>query len=370
MTDSPRHPSPDRLPVSGFDHLLFHCRPGFEGDCAAEITESAAELGIAGYCRAAPDSGLTVFHPAADPILPGDTWRAASGRIFPRLAVAGIAERPDLPENDRVGAIVGLFDWPRLGPVRLALESPDTNEGRAVARFLRRFRTPLARGLESAGLQSAGEDHAPWLRFCFPDSRHVYIGVTPGGQPFDWPAGIPRLKLLREAPSRSALKLEEALLRLLGPAERERFLAPGHTAVDLGAAPGGWSWVLAKRGIDVTAVDNGPMDEDLLATGMVEHLRADGFTFRPERPVDWMVCDMVDKPARVAELAGQWLQRGDCRHAVFNLKLPMKQRFRETRSLLQRAVNRAESAGRRVRLTCRHLYHDREEITAFMTTAT
>lgn len=368
MTRSSRFPSPGQLPVSGIDHMLFHCRTGFEGDCAAEITDTASELGIAGYCRAVPGSALASVHPAAEAVLPDALWQPVLGLIFPRLAVAGIAELPDLPEKDRVGAIAGAFDWTRLPPSGLILESPDTNEGRAVARFLRGFRTPLAQGLEYAGLTLSDKPNVPWLRFCFPDSGHVHIGVTPAGRPFDWRAGVPRLRLSREAPSRSALKLEEGLLRLLGPGERERFLTPGDTAVDLGAAPGGWSWVLAKRGLDVTAVDNGPLDNELLATGMVRHLRADGFTFRPERPVDWMVCDMVDKPVRVAELAGQWLQRGDCRHALFNLKLPMKQRFRESRAMLQRAANRAESGGRRVRTTCRHLYHDREEVTVFMTT--
>ena len=47
-----------------------------------------------------------------------------------------------------------------------------------------------------------------------------------------------------------ALKLEEAMLRFLG-----RGKPPGlHTAVDLGAAPGGWSWQLARLGIDLLQV--------------------------------------------------------------------------------------------------------------------
>ena len=53
-------------------------------------------------------------------------------------------------------------------------------------------------------------------------------------------AKLMRLRLSPEAPSRSALKLEEALLRFCG-----RGRPPGlHTAVDLGAAPGGWIGVL------------------------------------------------------------------------------------------------------------------------------
>lgn len=38
----------------------------------------------------------------------------------------------------------------------------------------------------------------------------------------------------------------------------------------------------------------------------------------------WMVCDMVEKPAKVAALMAQWLVNGWCRETIFNLKLPMK----------------------------------------------
>ena len=48
------------------------------------------------------------------------------------------------------------------------------------------------------------------------------------------------------------------------------------------------------------------MDKALMAGGMVEHIRADGFHFRPQRTVDWLVCDMVEQPARIATLVGDW----------------------------------------------------------------
>jgi len=69
---------------------------------------------------------------------------------------------------------------------------------------------------------------------------------------------------------------------------------------------------------------------------------------------------MVEQPARVAELMGRWLADGHCRQALFNLKLPMKKRYAETRACLQRL---RETAGRALDLRCRQLYHDREEVT-------
>ena len=109
--------------------------------------------------------------------------------------------------------------------------------------------------------------------------------------------------------------------------------APACARADLGAAPGGWSWVLTRQGLRVTAIDNGPLRQHVLDSGLVEHLRADGFPWQPARPLDWMVCDMVEQPRRVAERMATWFREGWCRHAIFNLKLPMKKRWDETRAV-------------------------------------
>src|SRR3546814_2947507 len=115
-----------------------------------------------------------------------------------------------------------------------------------------------------------------------------------------WPLSIPRLRLRADTPSRAALKLEEALRTLLDDRGRARLLREGMHAADLGAAPGGWTWVLTRHGVRVSAIDNGPLRQHVLDTGLVEHLRADGFHWQPPRPLDWMVCDMVEQPRRGA----------------------------------------------------------------------
>jgi len=163
----------------------------------------------------------------------------------------------------------------------------------------------------------------------------------------------------------SAAKLEEALLYFLGD-EAERLLRSGMSAVDLGAAPGGWTWILARRGLAVTAVDRGALSPQAQHAGAVRHLAQDAFPFRPAHPVDWLVCDIVDKPARVAELIERWFLNGWCRQAIFNLKLPMKQRYRDAALMLARIVAELEDGGGRVACTARQLYHDREEITVWL----
>jgi 23S rRNA (cytidine2498-2'-O)-methyltransferase len=75
------------------------------------------------------------------------------------------------------------------------------------------------------------------------------------------------------------------------------------------------------------------------------------------------VCDVVDKPARVADLVGRWFERGDCRNAIFNLKLPMKRRHEEALACIEHLSARLGRIGQATRLRARQLFHDREEIT-------
>jgi 23S rRNA (cytidine2498-2'-O)-methyltransferase len=179
--------------------------------------------------------------------------------------------------------------------------------------------------------------------------------------------GIVRQSMPAEAPSRSTMKLAEAIEVFMDRSEQTRLLRQGMTAVDLGAAPGGWTWQMVKRGIRVTAVDNGPMKGVLAKHPLVEHLKQDGFKYAPRKAVDWLVCDMVEKPSKVAKLIEEWFAAGWCKHAIFNLKLPMKQRVVALDSALGGIRTRLDEEGINYKMTAKQLYHDREEITVFLT---
>ncbi|MEY3774259.1 MAG: Ribosomal large subunit methyltransferase [Verrucomicrobiota bacterium] len=159
------------------------------------------------------------------------------------------------------------------------------------------------------------------------------------------------------APSRSYLKIEEAYI-VLG-----REPAAGETVVDLGAAPGGWSYSAAKRGARVIAVDNGPLKGGALNHPRIEHRMEDAFGFAPAdaQGCDWLFCDMVEEPHHVLKhIVEPWLSRGWCRRFVVNLKfgrvdpIALLRELRAPDSVLQR-----HAPGVRIR----HLYHDREEFT-------
>jgi len=120
-----------------------------------------------------------------------------------------------------------------------------------------------------------------------------------------------------------------------------------------------------RRHLRVTAVDNGALAPALLDSGIVEHVRADGFRYQPPKPVQWMVCDIVEQPIRIADLAARWLAQGWCERTVFNLKLPMKKRYMEVQRCLGRIDEVLRQAGVDYRLQCKQLYHDREEVTVY-----
>ncbi len=345
--------------------LLFLTRAGYEGDCAAQVQAVAAEAGVHGFCKAKPDTGYLTFI-AHDPDLLADWFQTLSldDLIFARQMCLAGEPLADLPPDNRLGPILAALDGQTFGGTYV--ETPDAEATRPLMRLARQFTKPLEQSMRKRGLLEPGNRELPRLHLTFTDSTTVIPGWSHPGQAAPRPMGIPRLKLSKHAPSRSALKLEEAQIIFLSPDERQELLRSGLEAVDLGAAPGGWTWQLVRDGLMVTAVDNGPMADELAASHQVEHRREDGFTFRPERPVEWLVCDMVEKPIRVAALMADWMARGDCRRTIFNLKLPMKKRQQAVMECRELIEDRLVAAEVRFELVVRQLYHDRDEVTAYL----
>lgn len=342
------------------DRLLVLCRPGFEGDAAAELLDRLTQAGGYGHARVREQGGLLE-------LLPGDergwdwlTSDACAESVFARQWCASSAVVEDLPTNDRVAP---LLDGWRVPVADALVEVAEGDAFRSLSKLAQRLVGPVRGHLQRSGLWQPDDLAAPRLHIVLETGTSAWVGAAPMGRSSPFPGGIPRLRRLRGAPSRSALKLEEALQSMLSEEDRYLALREGDTAVDLGAAPGGWTWVLRQLGLQVAAVDNGTMAPELAADPMVEHVRADAFTWQPARPVDWLVCDVVDKPARVVETMARWLRRGLARDALFNLKLPMQRRWQAVAQAEQRFWKVLGDQSGNYRLQMRQLYHDREEIT-------
>ncbi|MBI2380893.1 MAG: 23S rRNA (cytidine(2498)-2'-O)-methyltransferase RlmM [Gammaproteobacteria bacterium] len=346
--------------------ILLYCRPGFESECAQEIQARCAEIGLFGYAKTQPQSAYVVFQ-TQDEDGAAQAMRQLDfdSLIFARQWLAGGELLADLDPTDRLGPILEAARALDTRFSEVQVEAADTNAAKELLVFCKKFTSPLVAGLKRADLLKP-KAPLPRLHVFFLTSTSCYVGYARSDNSSPWFMGIPRLRFPKDAPSRSTLKLEEAWHQFIPAADWDELLAGGMKAVDLGAAPGGWTWQLVKRSMFVTAIDNGPMDKGLMDGGQVEHLRVDGFKYKPPKRVDWVVCDMVEQPARIAELITRWVAHRYATRAIFNLKLPMKKRWAELERCRELIEDGLVEAGAKYRLRIKQLYHDREEVTCYL----
>ena len=117
-------------------------------------------------------------------------------------------------------------------------------------------------------------------------------------------------------PSRAYLKLWEACTRL------GAYPGPGDRCLDLGAAPGGWSWALAQLGAEVIAVDKADLAPQVAGLPNVTLRRESAFGLDPrqEPETDWLFSDVIAYPGRLLGLVTRWIEAGRTRRIVCSVK--------------------------------------------------
>lgn len=263
-------------------------------------------------------------------------------------------------------AIVGVLPDPH--PWRLHLW-PAYGEGRAGANRCTLIRAALTERLKKrrrALLRSLEESTAPFTPatslvqavLTTPDAGLLSVCTAP--QPHErralistFPAGALPQAIDKQAPSRAFAKVVEAELRL---GER---LQAGQTCVDLGASPGSWSHVALQRGTRVTAVDRSPLREDLMRHPRLRFHQGDAFKFRPETPVDWLLCDIIAAPQRSIDLLLDWLSAGLMRRFLVTIKFKGNEEY----GLLAALKTQAPTLCHDFRLT--RLCANKNEVSAF-----
>jgi len=117
-------------------------------------------------------------------------------------------------------------------------------------------------------------------------------------------------------PNRAYLKLWEAFT-LLGIAPK-----PGDTCLDLGASPGGWTWVLQKLGAKVIAVDKAPLEPAIAALPGVTIRQQSAFALEPAEVgrIDWLLSDVICYPERLLRLVKRWLDAGFAGRCLCTIK--------------------------------------------------
>jgi 23S rRNA (cytidine2498-2'-O)-methyltransferase len=176
----------------------------------------------------------------------------------------------------------------------------------------------------------------------------------------DWPGGRVRLGRSPDQISRAEFKLEE-LFDLF-----ELDLPGDGRALDLGAAPGGWTRILRSRGLTVWAVDPGDLDPRLQSDRSIYHARTTAGEFLRSNRVrfDLVVNDMRMEPllsCRMMTDAAPHLAPGGL--AVVTLKTGTRRVLETVRACL-------DVLSRSYRIVhARQLHHNRHEVTVVLRAA-
>ncbi|BBI33670.1 SAM-dependent methyltransferase [Cohnella abietis] len=210
--------------------------------------------------------------------------------------------------------------------------------------------------IEELGGESVARD-ADWIVSIYASKKMIYMGCSlPSDNLSDWPGGAVRFRKDEGVISRAAFKLLEAERAFNLPLDQFSY------ALDLGAAPGGWTSVLLERGLKVTAVDPAEMDPSLELHPRLRHMRrnAADISFAPGS-FDLLVCDMSWDPHHtcriVSELAPVLSAGGS---GIITLKLMHRKPFQSIQDLM-------EDYGQVFDIRkVKQLFHNREEVTMWV----
>jgi len=342
-------------------NILFLCKERFEDSLSAEIT---SKCGAGGLLKKSP--GLVNAEFPSDQLLPEKFFiferQRVENAVFIQEGNLGNMAR-DVVKNILPGITRSEMQW------TLHVFPPE-DTGISIAPKIKYFKKQLIdfcrdhfgrvarRFVLDADLR---KENMMVLNICMLQEGLWGAAMLSENLSDPCPGGCHRMIFDEDAPSRSFLKVEEALdIMKTKPLQEERVF-------DLGAAPGGWSYAFLKRGCIVTAVDNGPMKIMSLNSlpGKLVHVKADGLLYEPESrllPADWLVSDMLVATGKNFALIKNWLGGKRARKFIINIKLPQVEPYPVIKPMEEWLNARPF-----IHYNIRQLYHDRHEVTLFGT---
>lgn len=185
----------------------------------------------------------------------------------------------------------------------------------------------------------------------------IFMGISkPADNLSDWSGGAIRFRKEDGQISRAKFKLLEAEYAFGLDFSQYR------NAIDLGAAPGGWTSLLLERGLHVTAIDPGALDKSIIRHKRLTFYRRNAANVQlDENQYDLLVCDMSWNPKQTGKLLKDLLyalQAGGT--IILTVKLLNKKPFQTVKDVLKELEPE---------LSLQHakqLFHNREELTLFL----
>ncbi|MEM1034594.1 MAG: SAM-dependent methyltransferase [Myxococcota bacterium] len=288
---------------------VYEAVAGFASELQAELGDCARPLG----------AGLWLA-PPADPAWAADVWRDPEVQ-----AIASI--------TDAARALRARGRHWHLHPV-------------AAVRRSRLIEEKLARRSAKPWTFPRARPTTPMGAFTLLDAGHVLLAAETRS-PF--PGGAVRFLEDRDGPpSRAYLKLWEALTLMGGPPTADA------RCLDLGSAPGGWTWVLSQHAGTVVSVDKALLAPEVSARPNVVSRRESAFALEPrtEGRFDWLCSDVICYPSRLLRLVERWIAADAADRFVCTLKF-------QGRTDHETAAAFAAIPG----ATVRHLHHNKHELT-------
>jgi len=246
--------------------------------------------------------------------------------------------------------------------------TPDRFAGKRTAVHIRRkegspFAYPAAeaKAAADAALREAGAEPAQQspdlILSVFATDSELLIGWGTADEMLsDWPGGAIRFRREDGQISRAKFKLLEAE-RTFGLR-----LDAHERALDIGAAPGGWTSLLLERGLDVTAIDPADLHPSLVGHPRVTWLKRNaGEVSFPPGTFDLLVCDMSWDPATMAKLVlrlSPSLKPGA--EAVVTVKLLHRKPMQTIRNVTEQLAQAFDIR------RAKQLFHNRDEITLYL----
>lgn len=282
------------------------------------------------------------------------TQLIAAPPIFVRHMHAATAW-PIGDEQELIASVIQHLetDLPRVPPgASVAVQARAINSN--LAWQPRDLKATCDNVLRQQGYRPAIKD-PEWVISVTQARQHVYYGLAEAAHNLsDWTGGMIHFRKEASDVSRAKFKLLEAIVRF------DLDLPAGGRALDLGAAPGGWTQELLARGLHVLAVDTGELDPRLKHAERLQFLQANvkNLRFAPSDQFALITCDMSWDPIFTVKLINGLianLRSGG--QVIMTVKLMGKKPLPTIHRVLSMLDNSLTVCH------AQHLWHNRQEIT-------